>query len=86
MAENIKQTIVNLKQSSKGLDENMNAAKNSFLLKGYFKKKERQEAEKKAAEKNGNENTETRREKRKRKAQKKMDDEKQKAVDINSNK
>jgi phospholipid/cholesterol/gamma-HCH transport system substrate-binding protein len=41
MAENINQTIVSLKKSSKGLDENMNAAKDNFLLKGYFKKQER---------------------------------------------
>ena len=47
IAENINQTIVNLKKSSKGLDENMNAAKENFLLKGYFKRKEK-EAEKKA--------------------------------------
>jgi len=39
MAENFNQTMVNLKQSSKGLDENMNAAKENFFLKGYFKRK-----------------------------------------------
>lgn len=41
IAENIDRTIVNLRKSSKGLDENMNAAKENFLLKGYFKRKER---------------------------------------------
>ena len=41
MAENVNQTIVNLKKSSKGLDENMNAAKHNFLFRGYFKKKEK---------------------------------------------
>lgn len=57
IAKNISQTIVNLKKSSKGLDENMNAAKHNFLLKGYFKKKEKaaekkkKDAEEKAAEK-----------------------------------
>jgi len=40
IAENISQTILNLKTSSKGLDENMEAAKHNFLLKGYFNKKE----------------------------------------------
>jgi len=49
IARNLNQTIINLKKSSKGLDENMNAAKHNFLLRGYFNKKER-EAEK-AAEK-----------------------------------
>jgi phospholipid/cholesterol/gamma-HCH transport system substrate-binding protein len=42
IAENLNQTIVNLKRSSKGLDENMNAAKENFLLKGYFKRKEKE--------------------------------------------
>jgi phospholipid/cholesterol/gamma-HCH transport system substrate-binding protein len=40
IAENINQIVVNLKTSSKGLDENMEAAKHNFLLKGYFNKKE----------------------------------------------
>jgi phospholipid/cholesterol/gamma-HCH transport system substrate-binding protein len=39
IARNIDQTIVNLKKSSKGLDENMEAAKHNFLFKGYFNKK-----------------------------------------------
>lgn len=38
IAENLNQTIVNLKTSSKGLDENMKAAKDNFLLKGYYKR------------------------------------------------
>ena len=42
IAENINKTIINLRKSSKGLDENMNAAKSNFLLKGYFNKKARQ--------------------------------------------
>jgi phospholipid/cholesterol/gamma-HCH transport system substrate-binding protein len=47
IAENINQTIVNLKKSSKGLDENMNAAKDNFFLKGYFKKKDKAAKKKK---------------------------------------
>jgi phospholipid/cholesterol/gamma-HCH transport system substrate-binding protein len=43
IAKNLDMTIVNLKNSSKGLDENMNAAKENFLLKGYFKRKEKAE-------------------------------------------
>jgi phospholipid/cholesterol/gamma-HCH transport system substrate-binding protein len=39
IAKNLNQTIVNLKRSSKGLDENMEAAKHNFLFRGYFKKK-----------------------------------------------
>lgn len=57
IAENLNQTIVNLKKSSKGLDENMTAAKHNFLFKGYFNKKarvakEKKEAREKAAEEN----------------------------------
>lgn len=47
MAKDIDQTISNLKSSTKGLDENMEAAKHNFLLRGYFKKKEKEEAKKK---------------------------------------
>jgi phospholipid/cholesterol/gamma-HCH transport system substrate-binding protein len=39
IAENFSQTMVNIRNSSKGLNENMNAAKHNFLLKGYFNKK-----------------------------------------------
>jgi len=46
IAENINQTIVNLKKSSKGLDENMKAAKENFLLKGYYNRKEKEAEEK----------------------------------------
>lgn len=57
MANNLDKTLVNLKNSSKGLDENMEAAKSNFLLRGFFKKKERaakkkkEELEKAAAKK-----------------------------------
>jgi len=48
IAENLNQTIENLKTSSKGLDENMKAVKHNFLLKGYFKKKAKAAEEKKS--------------------------------------
>ncbi len=50
IAQNLNQTIVNLKKSSKGLDENMQAAKHNFLFRGYFNKKEKA-AQKKREEK-----------------------------------
>lgn len=48
IAENLNQTIVNLKKSSRGLDENMKAAKSNFLFKGYFKDKKKAAEKKKA--------------------------------------
>lgn len=42
MANNIDKTILNLKKSTKGLNDNMEAAKHNFLLRGYFKKKEKE--------------------------------------------
>jgi len=39
IAENFNQTMINLKKSSKGLDENMEAVKHNFLLKGFYNKK-----------------------------------------------
>ena len=56
MAANIDQTLTNMKNSSKSLDENMEAAKHNFLLRGYFKKKEKAAAKAKeeAASKKNN--------------------------------
>lgn len=48
-ADNVAKTMTNLKNSSRGLDENMEAAKHNFLLSGYFKK-QKKEAEKKKEE------------------------------------
>ena len=45
-SQNIDNTILNLKNSSKGLDENMEALKHNFLLRGYFKKKAKEEEKK----------------------------------------
>ena len=53
IANNLSQTMVNIKRSSKGLEENMNAAKENFLLRGYFRRQAEAAEEKKqeAAEK-----------------------------------
>ena len=54
LSTNISATVKNLRQGSEGLKENMEAAKHNFLLRGYFKKKEKekkkQEEEKKKQE------------------------------------
>jgi phospholipid/cholesterol/gamma-HCH transport system substrate-binding protein len=57
MAYNLDQTLINLKQSTQGLDENMEALKHNIFFRRYFRKQdekketERIEAEKEAAEK-----------------------------------
>jgi len=51
-ANSLDKTLTNLQTGSKGLSENMEAAKHNFLLKGYFNKKKKAEAKKiKEAEK-----------------------------------
>ncbi|HEX3080903.1 MAG TPA: MlaD family protein, partial [Puia sp.] len=47
MGNNLHATMVNLKNGSAGLNENMEAAKHNFLLKGFFKKKKKEEEKKK---------------------------------------
>ena len=41
----INKTMNNLEQGTKGLSENMEAAKSSILLRGYFKKKKKEKAQ-----------------------------------------
>ena len=41
-------TMANLQSGTKGLSDNMDAVKNSFLLRGYFKKQKKAEAKKQA--------------------------------------
>lgn len=57
MAGTVNDAMVNIKQAAGGLNQNMNAASHNFLLRGYFKKKEKKaqdkaDEEKKAGEKN----------------------------------
>lgn len=57
MADDLDATMNNLKTSTKKLDQNMEAAKSNFLLRGYFKKKEKaKERLKKAAEREAKRN------------------------------
>jgi phospholipid/cholesterol/gamma-HCH transport system substrate-binding protein len=47
IAQNLDSTMLNLKNSSKGLNENMEAAKHNILLRGYYNKKARADVKKK---------------------------------------
>lgn len=49
-SNNIDETILNLKNSSKGLDENMEALKHNILFRGYFKRKAKQEEQERIEE------------------------------------
>ncbi|MES2691263.1 MAG: MlaD family protein [Bacteroidota bacterium] len=42
-ANNLDKTVTNVEQGTRGFKENMDAAQNSFLLRGYFKKKKKKE-------------------------------------------
>lgn len=47
LGESVEKSLNNLQGATKGLNENMEAAKHNFLLRGYFKKKEKAEEKKK---------------------------------------
>jgi phospholipid/cholesterol/gamma-HCH transport system substrate-binding protein len=46
LASEIDKTVLNLRQSSQGLNENMKAVRENFLFRRYFKKKEKEEKKK----------------------------------------
>ena len=48
LSSKLDSTMSNLQAGTKGLSDNMDAVKNSFLLRGYFRKQKKAEAKKKA--------------------------------------
>jgi phospholipid/cholesterol/gamma-HCH transport system substrate-binding protein len=95
LANTLNQTVVNLKRGTKGFEENMDAAKSSFLLRGIFKRKNK-DADKKGKEKNDSykkkgkkeledgDKKETRKERRKRRKEEKLNQEQLKQSQIGS--
>ena len=71
--EKLDSTMSNLQSGTKGLSENMEAAKSNFLLRGYFKKKKKAEEKKQAELK--------KQEEQRRKQQLKLQKEQQKSGD-----
>lgn len=63
-AKEFKQTVENVKKGTGGFSENMEAAKHSFLLKGFFKKKQKQKEEQQKAEQKKLENEKQEKEKK----------------------
>jgi phospholipid/cholesterol/gamma-HCH transport system substrate-binding protein len=44
VADDIRQMIKNLQTSSKKLDEDLEAAQHNFLLRGFFRRREKEQA------------------------------------------
>lgn len=77
MANSVSNTLSNLEMGTKGFSENMEAAKSNFLLRGFFKKKEKEKEAKKEELKEKKEKAE----KEKAEKEKKAKEEKQKEED-----
>jgi phospholipid/cholesterol/gamma-HCH transport system substrate-binding protein len=79
MANSVSNTLSNLETGTKGFSENMEAAKSNFLLKGYFKKKEKEKEKKKEELKEKKEDQKEKAEKEKEKAAKEQKEKEEKA-------
>jgi phospholipid/cholesterol/gamma-HCH transport system substrate-binding protein len=79
MANSVSNTLSNLETGTKGFSENMEAAKSNFLLKGYFKKKEKEKEKKKEELKEKKEEQKEKAEKEKEKAAKEQKEKEEKA-------
>ncbi|PIF30035.1 phospholipid/cholesterol/gamma-HCH transport system substrate-binding protein [Flavobacterium sp. 9] len=77
MANSVSNTLSNLESGTKGFSDNMEAAKNNFLLRGYFKKKEKEKE--KAKEEMKEKKEEKEKEKQKAKEEKAKEEKEAKA-------
>ncbi|KQO20913.1 organic solvent ABC transporter substrate-binding protein [Flavobacterium sp. Leaf82] len=79
MANSVSNTLSNLESGTKGFSENMEAAKSNFLLKGYFKKKEKEKEKKKEEQQEKAEKAKEEKEKAEKEKAEKAKEEKEKA-------
>ncbi len=70
-AQTLDQTMVNAQQATDGLNENMEAAKENFLLRGYFNKKEKEEEKEREEARKAAEEEQKKRDKEKGKGEEK---------------
>ncbi|MRX38579.1 MCE family protein [Flavobacterium sp. LC2016-23] len=78
MAASVSNTLSNLESGTKGFSQNMEAAKSNFLLRGYYKKKEKEKAKKQEEIKEKKEEQQEKAEKEKEKKEKEQKEKEEK--------
>lgn len=78
MAASVSNTLSNLENGTKGFSQNMEAAKSNFLLRGYYKKKEKEKAKKQEEIKEKKEEQQEKAEKEKEKKEKEQKEKEEK--------
>ncbi|PBJ09287.1 MlaD family protein [Flavobacterium sp. ACN6] len=78
MANSVSNTLSNLESGTKGFSDNMEAAKSNFLLRGYYKKKEKEKVKKQEEIKEKKEEQQEKAQKEKEKKEKELQEQKEK--------
>ncbi|MBB4801846.1 phospholipid/cholesterol/gamma-HCH transport system substrate-binding protein [Flavobacterium nitrogenifigens] len=78
MANSVSNTLENLESGTKGFSDNMEAAKSNFLLRGYYKKKEKQKEKKLEEQKEKQEEAKEKAAKEKEQKEKELKEQKEK--------
>ncbi|SFD20521.1 MlaD family protein [Flavobacterium phragmitis] len=79
MANSVSNTLSNLESGTKGFSDNMEAAKSNFLLRGYYRKKEKEKAKKQEEIKEKKEEQQEKAAKEKEKKEKELKEQQEKA-------